>query len=180
MILRLHIHLYCNFQNYLNLQGPPEASTGRRRLPRAFKDLQEPLGTYRVFQGPPGTSGALQGPSGTSRGPLVGLQGPSEAFRGLQELSGTSRDIKGNQVPSGGLQKNSRGLQKPSEPPTTSRNFQRPPGTSREIRCFEEFEGIYRILKGFILMRVRVKYLFLSLFVFIIRLLTTHFLSYKK
>ena len=95
-MLRLHIHLYCNFQNYLKLQGPPEASTGRRRLPRAFKDLQEPLGAYRDFQGPPGTSGALQGPSGTSIGPLVGLQGPSEAFRGLQELSGTSRDIKGN------------------------------------------------------------------------------------
>ena len=49
MMLRLHIHLYCNFHRYLNLQGPPEASTGCQRLPRAFKDLQEPLGTYRDF-----------------------------------------------------------------------------------------------------------------------------------
>ena len=126
MMLRLHIHLYCNFHHYLNLQGPPEASTGCQRLPRAFKDLQEPLGTYRDFQGPPGTSGALQrasrrtpgafrsiqGPPGTFRdlqghqgklgafrGPLKKLQGSPEAFRAsndLQELPETSRNVKGN------------------------------------------------------------------------------------
>ena len=100
MMLRLHIHLYCNFHQYLNLQGPPGASRGLHRLPEASKGrprgFQERSRTSRNLQGPTENFRSLQGPQEPSRGHLEGLQGPSEAFRGLQELSGTSRDVKGN------------------------------------------------------------------------------------
>ena len=63
----------------------------------------------------------------------------------LQGLTGTCRDLQ--------------------EPAGTCRDLQRPPGMSREI--FRKLLRVLRNLKGFLgadLMRVKIKYLFLSLF----------------
>ena len=97
IMLRLHIHLYCNFHHYLCPKGPPgtskrtprdlqKTSKGNLRdlqgntegLPGIFRDLQKPSGTSRDLQGPPGISRDLQGPQGTSR-----------------NFCGTSRDLQG-------------------------------------------------------------------------------------
>ena len=85
MMLRLHIHLYCNFHYHLDPKGPPGAS-------RSLQGLQGPLETSRDRQGPPGTSkGPPRDLLGNSRD-IKGYQGkPRRIFRKLEFL----RNLKG-------------------------------------------------------------------------------------
>ena len=93
IMLRLHIHLYCNFHHYLCPKGPPGTS---KRTPRDLqktskgnpRDLQgttegPPRDLWGTSEGPPRTSRDFRGTSRDLQGPLRDLQGPPWTLRDI-------------------------------------------------------------------------------------------------